>query len=392
MLKKITVILLIVCLVLGVLAGCNRREVDKQTHDTFLEVLPNAKNFSKVNTSGYNIPSTVREVYYDTEGAGFVIKVVTCGYRDGLTIIVGIDNNGVITGAKCIESNESWKIEQTLGYEFIGKNINTYVDVEAGATSLTVNGYRNAVGDALNTVFILKGGEVSKPDPEKTLNDHLNAALPEANGKFTKLDGHFIDRDGNIYTYADLDVDAIYMADNYAGYVFVIGDKFIPSDANGIWGGATDEEIVAIEIAKALVNSQIDVCNVDITEFKNSSDRDTKRAFKNINFVKVVERKTINDIYIVETVVNGYGADPIVMVITVDEDGIIIDYAVISHSETRGYGGEKLDSDYFDEFFAGKNLTECEEVDITNGATITSKAVKKAFTCSLIAVNAIANN
>lgn len=149
MLKKITVILLIVCLALGVLAGCNRREIDKQTHDTFLEVLPNAKNFSKINLSGYTLPSTVKEAYYDTEGAGFVIKVVTRGYRDGLTIIVGIDNNGVITGAKCIESNESWGLEQTLGYEFIGKNIKTYVDVEAGATSLTVNGYRNAVGDAL---------------------------------------------------------------------------------------------------------------------------------------------------------------------------------------------------------------------------------------------------
>ena len=156
MTKKILVVLLIVTLTLGVLAGCNKREVDKQTHDMFLEVLPEAKNFSKLDTSNKNIPSTVEEAYYDTNGAGFVIKVVTKGFNDGLTIIVGIDNNGVITGAKCIESNESWKIEQTLGYEFIGRDINNYVDVEAGATSLTVNGYRNGIGDALKAYDIIK--------------------------------------------------------------------------------------------------------------------------------------------------------------------------------------------------------------------------------------------
>ena len=390
--KKILVVLLLVTLTLGVLAGCNRREIDKQTHDMFCEVLPGAKSFTKVNIENPNVPSTVEYVYRDIAGAGFVIKVVTVGYNPGLTILVGINNKGVITGAKTIESSETWGLETEMDELVKDKDASTIIDVQAGATSLTVNGYRNAVRDALNTVVILTGGEVSKPDPEKTLNDHLNAALPEANGKFTKLDGHFIDRDGNIYTYADLDVDAIYVADNYAGYVFVIGDKFIPSDANGIWGGATDEEIAAIEFARALTRTTLDAYEMNITEFKNSSDRATKAAFNHINSVKVVERKTINDIYIVETVVGGYSAEPIVMVITVDEDGIIIDYAVISHSETKSYGGELLENDYYDEFFVGKNLTECEEVDILNGATITSNAVKKAFTYSLIAVNAIENN
>ena len=37
----------------------------------------------------------------------------------------------------------------------IEKNIDTVVDVEAGATSLTVNGYRNAVRDALAVFEII---------------------------------------------------------------------------------------------------------------------------------------------------------------------------------------------------------------------------------------------
>lgn len=156
MTKKILVVLLLVALTLGVLAGCNKREIDKKTHEEFLEVLPNAKNFSKVDISNKNIPSTVEEAYYDTEGAGFVIKVVTTGYNYGLTIIVGIDNNGVITGAKCTESNETWGYEENLGQQFIGKDIDTYVDVQAGATSLTVNGYRDGIGDALKAYDVLK--------------------------------------------------------------------------------------------------------------------------------------------------------------------------------------------------------------------------------------------
>ena len=88
MVKKILIVFIIVTLTLGVLAGCNRREVDKQTHDMFLEVLPEAKNFTKVDVPK-DVPPTVQEIYCDTNNAGYVIKVVTKGYKDGLTILVG---------------------------------------------------------------------------------------------------------------------------------------------------------------------------------------------------------------------------------------------------------------------------------------------------------------
>ena len=81
----------------------------------------------------------------------YYIEIKAKGYQEGLIIGVVVED-GIVLSSICISSNETWGLEETLGDKFIGENIDTVVDVEAGATSLTVNGYRGAVRDAL-TVF-----------------------------------------------------------------------------------------------------------------------------------------------------------------------------------------------------------------------------------------------
>ena len=176
MVKKILIVLIIVTLTLGVLAGCNRREVDKQTHDMFLEVLPEAKNFTKVDVPK-DVPPTVQEIYCDTNNAGYVIKVVTKGYKDGLTILVGISSHGLVTGAMCLSSNESYGAEKDYGTNFIGKDKFgvAMVDLVSGAT-LTTKAYSNAIYDAFSAYEKIKSG-ISIGDSEEF--DYLTFDLSE---------------------------------------------------------------------------------------------------------------------------------------------------------------------------------------------------------------------
>lgn len=282
MLKKILVVLLLVTLTLGVLAGCNKREVDKQTHDMFLEVLPGAKNFSKLDTSNKNIPSTVEEAYYDTNGAGFVIKVVTKGYNDGLTILVGISSHGLVTGAMCLSSNESYGAEKNYGTNFIGKDKFgvAMVDLVAGAT-LTTKAYRDAVVDAINAVSILEGGEVDNRTPEQILLDNLREALPEAfsNGVVNYSDafteGYIVLSDGNINTASDFGADALHKAINGAGYVVEYNNEFVSVNDYYASDASDKAKYIAENISSLITESGI--TKIDINEYKNSTDRTIKK-------------------------------------------------------------------------------------------------------------------
>ena len=126
------------------------------SHYYALEVMPNGGGFEKVDISSYSLPASVREVHKAKNG-GYVIEVEFVGYSSGNVIVIGIDANGIVTGAICIESKETWGYEETLGDKFVGKDANSAVDVEAGATSKTIRGYRSAVLDAISAAKILNG-------------------------------------------------------------------------------------------------------------------------------------------------------------------------------------------------------------------------------------------
>ena len=136
----------------------------------------------------------------------------------------GVSADGTVTGAVCLASTETLGFEKTFGESFTGKDAAGVdaVDTISGATK-TTTAYKNAVKDALNAAVILGGGSVDLRTEEEILNDNLSAALPAAEGKFTKL---FI---------AEVieGIDAVYTADNGKGYVFVIGEEFVPVDENG---------------------------------------------------------------------------------------------------------------------------------------------------------------
>lgn len=162
---KSFVVLVAICIVVALLMGVVNyftaptiEENERiKTEAALKEVMPEGVGFEKVPMTGF--PSTVKLVYKEANG-GYVFKLVTNGYGTGLTIMCGIDKNGVITGCKCIESNETLGKEKTYGESFGGKNYAgaEAVDTISGAT-LTSRAYRKAILDAFKTFEALNSGE-----------------------------------------------------------------------------------------------------------------------------------------------------------------------------------------------------------------------------------------
>ncbi len=130
---------------------------DKAVNESLLVVMPDGKSFNKLEISSYPMPSTVNEVYA-SENGGYIVKSVASGYAERMTILCGIDAEGVITGALCISSSETLGYEKSYGTNLVGSTIDTIdsVDTISGAT-LTTEGYKNAIKDSFAAVSILKG-------------------------------------------------------------------------------------------------------------------------------------------------------------------------------------------------------------------------------------------
>ena len=369
---KDVVVLVVICAVFAsVLAAVNSvtapiiaDRLNAAANEAYVAVMPGATGFEDIDLSTYTLPSTVVEAKKEKSGLGFVIKLETKGYATGMIIIVGVDANGVVTGATCISSNETWGLEKTFGNEVVGTDVNTIVDVQAGATSYTINGYRSAVKDAINAAARLSGQEVDIRTEEEKFQDALEAALPEGGEAFTKL-VLLVTLDG---------IDAVYQADNGKGYVCVIGKDstgtFIGVDANGkaVGDNALNAKAeAAIETVKA--NEAVDV---DLTPYMGNS--------LIANSVKSV-KKTASGTYLIEikTTGNYDSTTPIVINVVIDASGKILDAQTVSYGANETPGDGQLQDGKFNTSFIGKTETEAGEVDTVAGVTFTTTAYKNAI-------------
>lgn len=78
----------------------------------------------------------------------------------------------------------------------------------------------------------------------------------------------------------------------------------------------------------------------------------------------------------------GYGGE-IKLICGIDAGGSITGISTLSHAETSGIGSKVVeDSSGYRENFYGKTADNYSEVDAVTGATISSKAYKKALDCA----------
>ena len=362
---KSVAILVTICAVMALLlAGTNtltapiiEKNAGAAANAALLEVMPQGSGFDAVDLSTYELPATVTEAYKETTGLGYVIKLTTKGYGSDFVIMCGVTTEGKVSGAVCLSSNETLGQEKEYGAVFTDKDAAAVdaTDTISGAT-MTTAAYKNAVKDALNTAILLGGGDVDIRTPEQILADNLAAALPAGEGKFTKV----------FFTEEVTGIDALYAADNGAGYVAVIGEEFIPDTADN----------TAVKAA--------------VTAMKGSTLTDVAIEGKGINENITSVKKTASGNYVIEIKGLGFGyfGDdhayqpakniPIIIRVSLTPAGKIIDCLTVSHSESDGYGAKWGTEEYYGQF-DGKTKDDYQSVDTVAGATISNNGYLKAI-------------
>lgn len=359
------VIAILLALTNSITAPVIEKNANAAANEALLIVLPDGEEFTSVDLSSYELPSTVTEAFTEKNG-GVVVKLTTSGYGSDMVIMVGIDGSGTVTGATCLSSNETLGYEKTYGESVAGATVDTVdgIDVIAGATKTTA-AYKGAVKDALNTAVILGGGSVDVRTEEEILADNLNGALPEGEGEFESV---------FVAEAIDESITAVYKAVNGKGYVFVVGEAFVGTDAEG--NVVTD---VDDAVKTAVSGSAAAIINSEITELDISGYEMPKQIEK--------AYKTASGNYVFDLKASGFGingdeyynpsGEYIKIKVSVTGDGKIIACQTVSQKETDGIGSACEDVSFYSQF-NGKTEADYGDIDAISGATITTNGYKTA--------------
>ena len=380
--KSITSILtlVVICLVMAVLLAVTNHftapiiadQLAAQSGAALGALIPEGVIATEVTDPAelQKLPKTVTKAYTCSNGWK-VLELTTKGYSDGLVFLCAVDGEGAVQKIQHVSDSETTGYggvqlaNGTIYSLFMGITTDTLagVDTATGAT-ITAKAVYAAINDAINAAAILGGEEVDTRTPEEIFRDNLNAALPAGEGKFTKL---FI-------TEVIEGIDAVYTADNGKGYVFIIGEEFIPVDETGVTDNATVQ-------AAYNVLSASSVTDIDLTPYGD--------ALKYVVSAKI----TATGNYIFEVKGNGYGimggddyhpasGEYIIVRVSMTAEGKIIDTFTVSQAETTGVGDACADEKFYGQF-DGKTESNYKEIDAIGGATLTTngylKAIERAF-------------
>lgn len=350
-------------------------------NDALLVVMPDGEEFTLVDITEMGLSETVQEVYTAKNG-GTVVKLATTGFNPNMTLMVGVNADGTVSGATCLSSEETLGYEKTYGESVIGATIGDIdsVDTVAGATETTL-AYRNAVRDALNAAIVLGGGEAQKTE-EELFAENLAAALPGADGFTVKFIAEELEG-----------VSAIYTANNGVGDVYIVGESLVGVEKGGNITGDFDEavkETVRLAIAKQFASSQ--------TEIDLSAYADMPAAIE-------AAYKTSSGNYVFDVKAAGYGinggnkyhpasGEYIYIKVSVTADGKIISCMTVSQKESDGYGDACANSEYYTQY-NGKTSDTYKDVEAISRATVTSNgymtAISRVFEAVTILNGGVSN-
>lgn len=372
---KSVIALTVICIVTSILLAVTnqltapiiKEQESAAVNDALTIVLPNGEDFKSVDITAHTLPDTITEAYSEKNG-GYVFKMETTGYDVGFIILCGIDKDGVVKGATPISSKETLGYEKEYGDKLKDKTISDIDSVEtvAGATKTTA-AYKGAIKDALNSFVILNGGTADLRSEEEILADNLNTALPDAKGEFETV---LLPEDNST-------VETIYKALNNSGYVFVIGEEFIGTDADGkVLTETSEQNKTTVETVRQALLKWAD-SKIDLTKFENMPTT-VETAYKT---------ETGNYLFILHAA--GYGinggdkyhpasGEPIVIMVSASKDGKIISCETIAQNETANIGSKCAEESFYSQF-NGKTENDYTQIDAISGATITTDGYKNAI-------------
>jgi len=160
------IVLALICLIMsGALAFVNNvthpvitQAAAERAEQAMRDIIPGADGFVTLAREG--LPVSIKESYGTTNNTGYIFIVTTPGYGGEMTIICGIDPDGLIIKSITLAHTETKGISDpvfNMQPDYIGKDKNLDgIDAVSGATITSV-AYKNAVLDAFTAFEIVKG-------------------------------------------------------------------------------------------------------------------------------------------------------------------------------------------------------------------------------------------
>ena len=233
---KPTIVLSCICMAVAlILSGINmvtgpiiEAQRAAAANGALLEVMPDGTNFEELDITTLGLPEAVTNAYKETNGKGYVFRVVSTGYKSGMVIMIGINAEGQITGSKCLETQDTFGKEPLIDNSYNGQTLGDFApNMIAGAT-MTSNGYRDAVSNALQSFTLASGGKL---DPAIALEAKIaelapgfvNPAAIDATGSFKKILKASNDA-GFAYIYSDGETGYIVLVNATGGSVVYDGE------------------------------------------------------------------------------------------------------------------------------------------------------------------------
>ena len=184
-LAVLTVICIVVAALLASINIVTAPEIEgrrlKSIQESLHKVMPDGEFNKSSDELRDDVPVTVKEVYTEKNGKGYVVVLLTnkgyTGKNIGLT--VAIDKEGKIINASITQNEESIVPEAlkpggNYGDSYIGATADTLAEVVTGATvKFTESAIKNAIDDA----FVYLGFKEKAPEPELPKTDEEIAAL-----------------------------------------------------------------------------------------------------------------------------------------------------------------------------------------------------------------------
>lgn len=388
------VVALLLSLINSITAPIIESAQNAAANEALLVVLPEGKNFEEITLDG-SYPASITKGY--RADGGFVFQANVTGKSSGLIILIGIDTEGKIVGTKVIADQETDSydalvfpsLEGTEG-SYKGMDLDNFAPYLVTGATLTSKAYGEAVKAALQSFVLANGGEVDTRTPEQILQDNCNTALGTTGVEFTKW----------FATEVVEGVDAVYVAKDNSGRVFVIGETFVGVKADGTLAAAPDANEATVLAANTVIeNSTV----TEITELPTGIDKKiVLKAYVTASGNYVFDLKASG--FANYSYEEGYSdvEVPIYISVSIDPEGKIIACTTTEQYESKGYGDACGTDEYVDKWSGvssedvviskgpiGKDNTD---VGAIAGATITTKGYQKAIKAAFTAFEKLTEN
>lgn len=166
---KSVIVLTVICLVVTALLALTNHFTapviktarDKKIEDSLKTVIPEMYSIRDAEIPE-GASKTIKNIYIINDDLYAVVLATTSAYSSGdMGVTVGINAEGEVIGVTLTSYFESKDFgKETYPQNYIGKTLDDYADVDTfSGVTYSSKAFRNAIGDALRAIKLLKGGE-----------------------------------------------------------------------------------------------------------------------------------------------------------------------------------------------------------------------------------------